>query len=184
MSTTLSRRDFLRTGAAAGSGLILAIHLPGCAPRSPREAGGPVETPFAPNAFLKVGTDGSVIVVVGYSEMGQGVLTAVPQLVAEELDVEWERVRVEQAPASDDYFNPMFGLQGTGGSSTVRSAWQPMREAGAKARAMLMSAAAAEWNVPSTECSTEPGFVVHSPSGRRRPYGELAAAAATITVPE
>lgn len=184
MSATLSRRDFLRTGAAVGSGLIIAIHLPGCAPRSRREEGGPVETPFAPNAFLKVGTDGSVIVVVGYSEMGQGVLTAVPQLVAEELDVEWERVRVEQAPAGDAYFNPMFGMQGTGGSTTVRASWQPMREAGARARAMLMAAAATEWSVPSTECSTEPGFVVHTGSGKRQSYGDLAARAATMTAPE
>lgn len=142
-----------------------------------------METPLVPNAFLKVGTDGSVIVLVGYSDMGQGVLTAVPQLVAEELDVEWERVRVEQAPAGEAYFNPAFGLQGTGGSTTVRSAWQPMREAGARARAMLIAAAAAEWGVPATECSTEAGFVAHRASGKRRSYGEFAASAATMTAP-
>lgn len=180
MTTSVSRRDFLRTGAAIGAGLTIAIQL-GCAPKG--EGTGPVTTPFEPNAFLKLGTDGSVIVVVGFSEMGQGVLTAIPQLVAEELDVEWKRVSVEQSPAGEPWYNPAFGIQGTGGSSSVRGSWQPMREAGAKARAMLVAAAAAQWGVPAEECSTEPGEVVHTASGRRLKYGALATAAAALPVP-
>jgi isoquinoline 1-oxidoreductase beta subunit len=142
-----------------------------------------VATPFEPNAFIKVSTDGAVTIVVGFSEMGQGVLTAIPQLVAEELDVAWDQVRVEQAPAGEPWFNPMFGIQGTGGSSAVRAAWQPLREAGAKARAVLVTAAAAQWGVPVEECTTEPGEVVHAKSGKRLGYGPLATAAATLPVP-
>jgi isoquinoline 1-oxidoreductase beta subunit len=180
VSASVSRRDFLRTGAAVGAGLTIAVQL-GCAPRE--ETGGPAPTPFEPNAFLKVGTDGSATIVVGFSEMGQGVLTSIPQLVAEELDVAWEQVKVEQAPAGEPWFNPMFGIQGTGGSTSVRAAWQPMREAGAKARAMLVAAAAAQWGVPAEECTTESGEVKHEGSGKRLGYGALATAAAALPVP-
>ncbi len=180
MTTVTSRREFLRTGAAAGAGLTIAVHL-GCAPRVPA---GPVTTPLVPNAFVKVSTDGAVTVVCGYSEMGQGVLTAIPQLVAEELDVEWSQVTVEQAPAGEAYFNPVFGMQGTGGSTSVRGAWKPLREAGAKARAMLVAAAAQRWNVGAESCATEGGYVVRTGSRDRLSYGELADAAATLPVPE
>jgi isoquinoline 1-oxidoreductase subunit beta len=180
MTSTLSRRDFLAAGAAAGAGLTIAIQL-GCAPGQPA---GPVTTPFVPNAFLKVSTDGSVTVVCGFSEMGQGVLTAVPQLVAEELDVEWTAVRVEQAPAGEAYFNPAFGIQGTGGSTTVRASWTPMREAGARARAMLVAAAAARWGVPPGQCRTERGYVHREGSRDRLSYGALAEEAAALPVPE
>lgn len=179
MSRHLSRRAFLRTTAAAGAGLTLAVQW-GCAPRG---ATAPVTTPLAPGAFLKVGTDGSATVVCGYSEMGQGVLTAVPQLVAEELDVAWERVRVEQAPGGEAWFNPLFGSQSTGGSTTMMAAWKPFREAGARARAMLVAAAAAQWQVPAAECVTEEGEVVHPPSGRRLAYGDLAEAASHLPEP-
>ncbi|MBS1240748.1 MAG: isoquinoline 1-oxidoreductase [Gemmatimonadetes bacterium] len=181
MTSTFSRRAFLRTGAAAGAGLTLAVQL-GCSPRG--RPGAPVTTPFEPNAFLRVSTDGSVTVLVGFSEMGQGVLTAIPQLVAEELDAEWEQVRVEQAPAGEAWNNPMFGIQGTGGSTSVRAAYQPMREAGARARAMLIAAAASQWNVPADQCTTEPGAVVHQASGKRAGYGSLAELAGTLPVPE
>ncbi|MEK6597429.1 MAG: molybdopterin cofactor-binding domain-containing protein, partial [Gemmatimonadota bacterium] len=123
MTNTFSRRDFIWTGVTVGAGLTIAMQL-GCQAGEPS---GPVTTPFNPNAFLKVSTDGSVTVVCGYSEMGQGVLTAVPQMVAEELDVEWTKVRVEQSPAGEPWFNPMFGIQGTGGSSTVRASWTQLR---------------------------------------------------------
>jgi isoquinoline 1-oxidoreductase beta subunit len=180
MTSTFSRREFLRTGAAVGAGLTIAVQL-GCS--SPGKPGAPVTTPFEPNAFLRLGTDGSVTVVVGFSEMGQGVLTAIPQLVAEELDADWESVRVEQAPAGEAWNNQMFGLQGTGGSSSVRAAWQPLREAGAKARAMLIAAAASEWKVSPDECDTEAGAVVHRGSGKRADYGSLAEPAAALPVP-
>ncbi|MCL4867010.1 MAG: molybdopterin-dependent oxidoreductase, partial [Gemmatimonadales bacterium] len=136
-----SRREFLRTGAAVGAGLAIAIYLPGCArPGQPAMAA----TPFEPNAWLRIGTDGTIHVIVDKSEMGQGVLTSLPQMLVEELDGDWSKVVIESAPAGPAYINPAFGLQGTGGSSSVNSSMQPLREAGAKARAVLVAAAAAE----------------------------------------
>ena len=114
--------------------------------------------------------------------MGQGVLTAIPMLVAEELDADWKTVRVEQAPVDKAYNNPMFGMQATGGSTTVRAYWEPMRQAGAAAREMLVAAAAAQWKVPAGECRTEAGQVIHT-SGKKLGYGALAAAAAKLPVP-
>lgn len=178
----VSRREFLRTTAAVGAGLTVAVQL-GCAPKDEDATSGPVTTPLQPDAFVRVSTDGSVTVVCGYSEMGQGVLTAVPMLVAEELDVDWSRVKVEQSPAGEPYFNPLFGIQGTGGSSTVRAAWKPLREAGARARAMLVAAAAAEWGVAAGECRTAKGEVIHEGSRRRARYGKLAEAASKLPVP-
>lgn len=181
----LSRRDFLRSTAAVGAGLTVVATI-SCAPKGadPDATSGPGTTPLQPNAFVKVSTDGSVTVVCGYSEMGQGVLTAVPMLVAEELDVDWSKVKVEQGPAGEAFFNPLFGIQGTGGSTTVRAAWKPLREAGAKARAMLVGAAAAEWGVAADECRTANGEVVHEASNRRAPYGKLVEAASKLPVPE
>jgi len=181
MTSLISRRDFVRGTAAVGTGLTIAVHL-GCSLES--RPAGPVTTPFEPNAFLRVSTDGTITVVVGFSEMGQGVLTAIPQLVAEELDADWASVRVEQAPAGPAWNNPLFGIQGTGGSTSVRAAYQPMREAGARARAMLIGAAAQRWQVPPAECGTESGFVVHGASGKRAGFGELAEAAAALPVPD
>ena len=180
MSTSLTRRDFLRAGAVAGAGLTLAVTLPSCA-GAPEQPPGP---PFVPNAWVRVGTDGSVTLIVDRSEMGQGVLTALPMLLAEELDVDWGSIRIEQSPADKAYINPDFGIQGTGGSSSVHAAWKPLREAGAKARQMLIIAAAASWGAPASECSTEPGRVVHARTRRRLKYGELVARAAALPVPE
>jgi isoquinoline 1-oxidoreductase beta subunit len=139
---------------------------------------------FAPDAWVRVGTDGEVVVMVDRSEMGQGVSTALPMLVAEELDADWDRVRFEYAPANEAYYNPLIGAQATGGSTAVMAAWVPLREAGAKARAMLVAAAAAEWGVPAAECRTESGAVVHQPSGRTLGYGALVGKAAGLPVPE
>jgi len=183
VASGVSRREFLRTGTAVGVGLTVAVQW-ACAPKDQDATTGPVTTPFAPNAFVRVSTDGSVTVVCGYSEMGQGALTAVSMLVAEELDAEWSKVKVEQSPASEPYFNPLFGIQGTGGSSTVRGAWKPLREAGARARAMLVAAAAAEWGVQPADCRTEAGEVIHEASKRRARYGKLAEAASKLPVPE
>ena len=180
--TSVSRRDFLRASAAVGGGLVIAAQI-GCEPRG-QEASGPAATPFLPNAWVRVSTDGSVTVVVDRSEMGQGVLTALPQLVAEELDADWATVRVEQSPAGPAYYNALFGIQGTGGSSSVRAAWQPLREAGAKARAMLIAAAAQQWGVTPDQCSTEAGFVIQTGTSKRLGYGKLADAASKLPVPE
>jgi isoquinoline 1-oxidoreductase beta subunit len=176
MSFQQSRRDFLKTTALAGGGLVIGFSLP-LGSRFARAA-----ADFRPNAFLRVDHDGNVTVVCGLSEMGQGVLTAIPMLVAEELDADWTRVRVEQAPADKAYANPVFGFQGTGGSTSVKGHWEPMRKAGAAAREMLMAAAAATWGVDAAACRTEPGAVV-GPGGRKLSYGELADKAAKLPVP-
>jgi len=175
-----TRRDFVRAGIAAGAGLTLAIHLPGCSPRR-RVVTGP---PFEPNAWLRIGTDGIVTVVVDKSEMGQGVLTSLPQIIMEELDGDWGTVRIEQAPAGAAYVNPAFGLQGTGGSSSVSSSMKPLREAGAKARAMLVAAAAQRWGIEPAACSTANGYVMETGKRRKLSYGELTVAAAAMPVPE
>jgi isoquinoline 1-oxidoreductase beta subunit len=180
VSAGVSRREFLKAGAAAGAGLTIAFTLPSCAP-GPSKV---VTTPLKPNAWVRVSSDGSVTLVVDRSEMGQGVYTALPMLLAEELDVPWSAVRVEQAGAGKEYYNSIFPSQVTGGSTSVASAWMPLREAGAKARAMLVSAAAAEWAVDAAECSTESGVVIHGSSRRRLKYGELAERAAALPVPE
>jgi isoquinoline 1-oxidoreductase beta subunit len=171
-----SRRRFLKAGGAAGGGLVIGFVLP-VAGRLAEAA-----TQFAPNAFLRVAPSGLVTVVCGQSEMGQGVLTAIPMLVAEELDADWTKVRVEQAPADKAYANPMFGMQATGGSATVRGFWEPMRKAGAAAREMLVAAAAAAWKAKPSDCRTHKGVVIHR-GGRRLSYGRLVASASRLPVP-
>lgn len=171
-----SRRDFLKASALAGGGLVIGFTLP-LGGRRAQAAGG-----FAPNAFLRIDQAGDVTVVCGLSEMGQGVLTAIPMLVAEELDADWTRVGVQQAPADKAYANPVFGFQGTGGSTSVMGHWEPMRKAGAAAREMLVAAAAARWGVSPAECRTRPGLV-EGPGDRRAGYGELVDAAAALPVP-
>ena len=168
-----SRRDFLKA-----SGLVIGFTLP-VVPRFAEAA-----SEFKPNAYLRVGTDNRVTVIVGLSEMGQGVHTAIPQIVAEELDADWSRVRVEQAPADEAYTNPIFHTQATGGSTSVNGHWDPMRKAGAAAREMLVAAAAKSWNVPAAECSTEKGVVHHKRTGKKQTYGQLAARAAKQPVPK
>jgi isoquinoline 1-oxidoreductase beta subunit len=132
---------------------------------------------------VRIARDGMVTVIVPRSEMGQGVTTALPMLVAEELDVDMAQVRVEPAPAARAYDNPAFGAQATGGSTSVRTSWEPLRRAGATARAMLVTAAARGWQVPESECATERGEVVHGKSGRRVGYGALVSQAAALPVP-
>ncbi len=171
---SLSRREFIATGAAAGS-LVLAVDLRGATRRVP----GPFAPEFAPNAFLEIGADGGVTIWVSKSEMGQGVRTALPMIVAEELEADWSRVRIRQADA-----DPKYGDQGTGGSESMSGMWRPLRKAGAQGREMLIAAAAARWGVPAAECRAEQGAVLHQGSGRRAGYGELAAEAARQPVPE
>ncbi len=171
-----SRRGFLKTGGAAALTIGFAL---------PLAAGRALAAPaaFAPNAWLRITPDNRVTVVCGSAEMGQGVLTAIPMLLAEELDADWSTVRVEQAPVDKAYNNPMFGMQATGGSTTVRAHWTPLRQAGAAAREMLVAAAAAQWKVAPDQCRTEAGQVIHS-SGRKIAYGALVDAASKLPVPE
>src|SRR5207248_4457335 len=133
---------------------------------------------FAPNAYLKITPDNKVTVVVARSEMGQGVRTALPMILAEELEADWKQIAIEQAGAST-----LYGDQTTGGSASVRTTWDPMRKAGAAAREMLISAAAAEWGVPRSTCKAENSTIVHSASNRRLSYGQLATKAASLPVP-
>ena len=179
--TSVTRREFLETTGVVGAGLLLGFHLPAGGRFGTAAAGA---APFAPNAWLRLGTDESVLVIVDRSEMGQGVTTALPMLLAEELDADWSKVRIEFAPADKAYANPLFGMQGTGGSTSVRAAWQPLRKAGAAARDMLVSAAAQTWGVDKAECRAERGAVIHGPSRRRLSYGRLVAKAATLPVPQ
>lgn len=177
----MGRRDFLKIGAAAGGGLVLGFALPGPGPgRRARAAA----APFAPNAFLRIGADESVTVVVGKSEMGQGVYTSLPMLVAEELECDWARVRVEAAPVDAAYNHTAWGSQMTGGSTSVWSSWEQLSRAGAAARVMLVTAAARTWGVDAAECRAESGVVVHGPTGRRLSFGRLAEAAAALPIPE
>ena len=179
-STNVSRREFLEAAGAAGAGLAIGFHLPATG-RGRAAVAGP--GPFAPNAWLRINPDESVLVVVDRSEMGQGVATSLPMLLAEELEADWSKIRIEFAPADKAYINPLFGMQGTGGSTSVRAAYGPLRKAGAAARDMLVTAAAATWGVDKSECRAEKGAVIHAPSKRRLTYGKLTLKAATVPVP-
>ena len=173
---TVTRRDFLKTGAAAGTTLVIGFYLPVL---DRRTRTGPVPAPFKPNAWIEIQPDGVVSIWTGRSEMGQGVMTAMPMIVAEELEADWQRVRVVQADA-----DPAYGNQTTVGSRSVQTGWEPLRRAGAAAREMLIGAAALTWNVPREQCRAESGAVVHASTGRRLGYGQLTDRAATLPVPE
>jgi isoquinoline 1-oxidoreductase subunit beta len=176
---TTSRRGFLKAGAAASAlpALTLGFTL---VPFGRLAQAATAAGPFAPNAYLRISADNKITVVCGSAEMGQGVLTAIPMLVAEELDADWKLVSVEQAPADQAFVNPMFGIQATGGSTTVRAFWEPMRQAGANARAMLVAAAAQQWKADASTLRTQASQVIH-PDGRQLSYGALVAQAATQT---
>jgi isoquinoline 1-oxidoreductase beta subunit len=174
----LSRRGFLKAGAAAGGGLMLSLNLP----FGNGEANAADD--FVPNAFIRIDRNGQIFLTMPYVEMGQGTYTSIPMLIAEELEVDLKQVRPEHAPPNEKlYANPLLGVQATGNSNAVRGAWQPLREAGATARTMLVSAAAKRWNVDPSSCRAQSGEVLHPPTGRRLKYGELAADAASVPVP-
>jgi CO/xanthine dehydrogenase Mo-binding subunit len=175
-SAPLTRREFLTVTAGSGAGLLIGMYIPASVRRDLEAPEPPAQ--FAPNAWLRIDPSGTVTVTVAKSEMGQGVLTSLPMLVAEELDADWSSVRSEQAIADDKY-----GSMGTGGSRSVRGGWQTLREAGAAARMMLIEAAAREWNVDAATCTTESGVVHHSPSGRSVTYGAVAGKAAGMAIP-
>ena len=179
-----ARRDFLKltVSAAVGGGLLLGFGLPARAVISDELTTG---APFAPNAFLRIDRSGKVTFVMPYIEMGQGTYTSIPMLIAEELEVDVDRVVIEHSPPDNKvYANPLIGIQITGGSTSIRAAWEPMRRAGATARVMLVSAAAQQWKVDPGTCRAQDGVVVHAPTGRKLAYGKLVDAAAKLPVPE
>ena len=179
----VSRRQFLTAGAATGGGLLMGWHFDAGA-RVLAAAAKATPPVFAPNAFIRIGTDGRVTLIMNQVEMGQGTYTSMPMLLAEELEVGLDQVRLEHAPPDDKlYANPLFGDQETGASTSVRAFYEPLRRAGASARTMLVAAAAATWNVDPASCRAQRGVVTHSPTGRALTYGALADKAATLPVP-
>ena len=174
MSNT-SRREFLKSSAAGGAGLLLAFYLPGIAARADA-----AEQSFKVNSYIFIDPQGDIRLVVTRSEMGQGVRTALAMILAEELDADWSRVKIEQGDC-----DPQYGDMTTGGSMSIRSTWDPLRKAGASARDMLLTAAAETWGVSKDECSASGGSVIeHKKSGRKASYGELAVRAAAVPVPK
>ncbi len=169
-----SRRLFLQAGAAVGGGLLLSFELPGLA----RGAGAP--TTSALNAYVRIAPDGLVTIAAKRPEIGQGIKTSLPMMIAEELDVDWAKVRIEQAPVDPK----VYGDQGAGGSTSTPDDWEPIRQVGAVGRAMLIAAAAQRWGVPAAGLVTEPGVVVDPATRRRLAYGELVEAAARLTPPD
>jgi isoquinoline 1-oxidoreductase beta subunit len=176
----ISRREFLVTSAMAAGGLVLGIYLTG---PDAALAARLSSAPFKPNAFIRVGHDGTVTFIINHSEMGQGVYTSLPMLIAEELECDWRKVRVEEAPVDPAYNNPAFGAQGTGGSTSTWTEWDRFSQAGATAREMLIAAAAKRWKVDPATCHAENGRVIHK-GGRSIEYGKLVAAAAKMPVPK
>jgi len=186
-ATEMKRRDFLKTSAAVGGGLLLSLYVPEWAlADNTHEATALAATPapFAPNAFVRIGTDNIVTVIVNKSEMGQGVYTSLPMLVAEELEADWSKVRYEPAPVDAAYNHTVFGMQMTGGSTSTASEWDRLRQAGATARVMLIGAAAKNWNVDPASLRAENGFVINPASGARASFGSLADDAAKMTPPK
>src|SRR6185503_1514770 len=172
----LSRRKLVQ--AAAAGALVLGLRVPSA------DAG--EADAFAPNAFIRVGADGQIVLTMPYVEMGQGTYTSIPMLLAEELEVDLNQVRLEHAPPNEKlYGNPLLGgLQATGNSNAVRAAWQPLRQAGATARTLLVLTAAKRWNVEPASCRAESGKVLHPTTGRSMKYGALAGEAARLPVPD
>src|SRR5436309_863754 len=166
----LSRREFVGAGIGAGAGLVIGFYLP----HGRRSQKGS----FSPNAYLRITPDNKVTVVVARSEMGQGVRTALPMILAEELEADWKQIEIEQAGAST-----LYGDQTTGGSASIRTTWDPMRKAGASAREMLISAAALTWGVSRSTCTAEAGHIKHAASNRSLSYGELVGKASTLPIP-
>jgi len=176
--TGASRRDFLKTSAIAGSGLLLGVVLPGT--QMAAQAAGTV---YTPNAWVHIADDNTITLISARSEMGQGVYTSMPMLVAEELNVSLDQIKVAIAPPGAVYVNALLGAQITGGSTSVRDGWEKLRLGGAQVREMLLTAAAARWKEDRASLKAENGWVLAA-SGKKASYGELAEAAAKVPVPE
>jgi len=179
VTAKVTRRDFLKTTSAGGAALVIGFYLPWEA--AAQQAPPPPPPPPNPfNAWVKVGSDGSVTLTVAKSEMGQAVRTSLPMILADELEVEWSQVRVEQARTDPRIYRSL----GTGGSSSVRESYLPLRQAGAAARSMLIAAAAQKWGASEKDCTAEKGAVVHRPTGKRLAYAELVEAASQLPLPD
>ena len=177
MNRALSRRAFLQSSALAGAALVVEFHFP--------RADAASSDSFAPNGFIRINQHNTVTLIMPQVEMGQGVYTSVAMILAEELDANWEQVRLEHAPPDAAlYSNPVFGIQVTGNSNSMRAFWTPLRKAAAGAREMLVQAAARRWKVSADECDTQNSEVLHEASARRLPYGALVAEASTIALPK
>src|ERR1044071_9080855 len=178
---TIERREFLRVSGLVGGGLILAVHAE---PLAALENAFPLPADFSPNAFIKMTPDGIVTIMAKNPEIGQGVKTMLPMLIADELDVEWKNVRIQQADLDPKVGQAAtFQGQSAGGSTATPQNWLPMRRVGAAARGMFVSAAAQTWNVPEAECETLPGKVIHKASNRSVAYTALFDKVATLTSP-
>jgi isoquinoline 1-oxidoreductase beta subunit len=180
--TINSRRQFLKASALVGGGLVIGFVIPGAKRLAAQPAAVAAVAGFAPNAFLRIGADDSVTVLLAHSEMGQGVWTTLPMLIAEELDADWTKIKVEHAPAALEYFSPVFHMQGTGGSTSTWSEFDRYRQAGAAARAMLVQAASVHFKVPVAEVRTENGEAIAG--AQRVRYGALTDAAAKLSAPD
>lgn len=180
----VSRRTLLTGGLATG--FLLAFHLPlRAAVNEPEQPKDVIDGKFAPNAFIRIDETGRTVLMMPQVEMGQGVYTSIAMILAEELDADWAKVEVQHAPPNDKFYaNPAFGLQATGGSTSIRAWWMPLRKAGATARAMLVQAAASQWGVDAASCTASKGEITHAASGRNLGYGELAFAAQSQTPPK
>ncbi len=183
LARTPSRRGLLKGGVAVG--FTLAFHLPVRAANEPEQAPDTTDGKFAPNAFIRIDHAGKTTLVMPQVEMGQGVYTAVAMILAEELDADYSKVALEHAPPNDKlYSNPIFGIQVTGNSNSIRAFWKPLRQAGAAARVMLVQAAALQWQVDPASCSASNGVVTHAATGRTLAYGNLADAAGAVPAPQ
>ena len=180
-SAIVGRREFIKTGAAIGGGLLVSLYAP--LPGGSGTALGAEEKDFALNAFVRIAPDDSVTVISAHSEMGQGIYTSLPMLLNEELEADWSKIRVESAPVDKVYNHPVFGVQMTGGSTTSPAEWVRYRKMGAIARVMLVQAAATKWGVEPSSCRVEKGVVIHSATAKRATYGSLADAASKLTPP-
>lgn len=182
----ITRRNFLKVSFVAGAGLIVGFNIPSNAELA--NAADKVRLTddkiLEPNAWLRIHLDNTVTVIVNHSEMGQGITTALSMIVAEELAADWSKVKAEIAPAAAVYKNPAFGIQATGGSTSVETSWDILRAAGAATRELLVSAAAANWNVPVSECEAKSSKVQHTPSGKTAMYGQLLERAAGMKISE
>jgi isoquinoline 1-oxidoreductase subunit beta len=178
-----SRREFIKSAAA--SGFLLAFYVPARAVNEPEQAPDDTKGKFVPNAFIRIDKSGTTTLVMPQVEMGQGIYTGVAMILAEELDADPAKLLLEHAPSNEKlYTNPLLGIQATGGSTSLRAFWMPLRTAGATARAMLVQAAAQQWHVEPAACTTSRGEVSHGASNRKLSYGALIDAAGKITPPK